>query len=462
MDDIAKWGNPVSLEQMLAARDLRVQKQAELLHRYQRPLICFTLNLAGPYKYYPLAAKTFFYGKQLIEGQLRQNGVPMLYTDTEQADTGCCAYYVVEGDLLQLKALLCAIEETAPVGRLFDIDLLGPDGAKVSRTQIGLPERGCMICGAPSAGCARSRTHSVEHLQRHAILLMKNCFAHLYADHVATAALRALLYEVSATPKPGLVDRANSGAHQDMDFFTFLDSAAVLTPYFRKFVLVGCRQQSTPVPALFRCAQSLGLMAENAMFAATGGVNTHKGLIFSLGLLCLAAGRLLGQTILHDPHPDRAGVPAIPLDALLHNCQELAQCALAGLTPGENLPATHGQRAFLQYGARGVRAEAANGFPNAAGAAFSILQKGGGSEESGLRALLHLLSTVEDTNLLHRGGADGLKQVMETARRLSTSVHLREDLAAFDAQLTEKNLSPGGCADLLAIAYFLYFLCPEG
>ncbi len=101
-----------------------------------------------------------------------------------------------------------------------------------------------------------------------------------------------LLYEVSTTPKPGLVDRNNSGSHSDMDFFTFLDSSASLIPWFREFFCLGWDHSSESDGQIFERLRYAGQRAETAMFSATGGINTHKGLVFASAILCGALGKV--------------------------------------------------------------------------------------------------------------------------------------------------------------------------
>lgn len=112
------------------------------------------------------------------------------------------------------------------------------------------------------------------------------------AVEIGDLAYEALLAEVNATPKPGLVDRANAGAHTDMDHGTFLLSAEALRPWFREFARLGEASAPKAPEAVLPSLRPAGIAAEEAMFAATGGVNTHKGAIFSLGLLTTAAVRL--------------------------------------------------------------------------------------------------------------------------------------------------------------------------
>lgn len=114
-------------------------------------------------------------------------------------------------------------------------------------------------------------------------------------EKIAAFAVESMLYEVAATPKPGLVDRANNGAHNDMDFFTFMSSAAALHDTFDLMIKLGVQKQSSPIQELLPMLRKEGRLAEKKMFEATGGVNTHKGMIFSLGILCGCCGWILGR-----------------------------------------------------------------------------------------------------------------------------------------------------------------------
>ena len=115
------------------------------------------------------------------------------------------------------------------------------------------------------------------------------------AADIGALAFGALLAEVAATPKPGLVDRLTNGAHRDMDFSTFLASACALRHTFDAFAAAGVAGAELSPPALFPRLREIGLAAEQAMFRATDGVNTHKGMIFSLGLLAASAGLLAAR-----------------------------------------------------------------------------------------------------------------------------------------------------------------------
>jgi triphosphoribosyl-dephospho-CoA synthase len=102
----------------------------------------------------------------------------------------------------------------------------------------------------------------------------------------------ALWQELELTPKPGLVDKLNNGSHRDMDHALFARSIAAITPWFSRFAALGDAHADKPVAEQLRLIRPMGMACEQAMYAATGGVNTHKGGIFALGLLCFAAGRV--------------------------------------------------------------------------------------------------------------------------------------------------------------------------
>ena len=269
---------------------------------------------------------------------------------------------------------------------------------------------------------------------------------------VAEHAGRAVLTELLLTPKPGLVDRRNCGAHDDMDFQTFLASARAIAPWWHRFVEKGHASAHVPAGALLPLVRPTGVLCERAMFEATRGVNTHKGAIFSLGLLCFAAGRLDAQGIA----PSRERM-----------CEEVAGMC-AGLVEREldraQEPRTAGERAFRSHGLGGARAEAASGYASVQVVTLPVYDRlrraGVGDEVALLEVLLHLMAFNPDTNLVSRGGLAGLQHVRERARGL-----LREGgalapdglkkMEALDDDLIARHLSPGGSADLLGVTWFL-------
>jgi len=270
------------------------------------------------------------------------------------------------------------------------------------------------------------------------------------ASDLGALACQALLREVELTPKPGLVDRHNSGAHRDMDMATFRASIRAIAPWFPLFYRIGAATRDLPPQAVLPRLRPAGRDCEQAMFRATGGVNTHKGSIFSLGLLLAAAGRL-----------EEDGCSAESL------CAEVARIC-SGLVEAElqpiQQPRTAGEKLFQTHGLTGVRGEAASGFQtvreHGLPAYARILQCGGREAEALHEALLHLLAANHDTNLVHRGGLAGLAYVQACARSLIAAGGVRSSqfqrrIQHLDDVLIERNLSPGGSADLLAVTWLL-------
>ncbi len=399
----------VTLEDILRARDARADAQRRLLQVHRLPLVSFTMNIAGPVKSSPLIELAFDAGLVALCSAL---GQPVTAEIIRPA-TGCEALLVYDRPAAVLKAACLTLETAAPIGRLYDLDVLDTDGSKLSRPE----PRTCLICGGPVTVCSRSRAHGLDAIvgRTHEIL------ADFAAGYLAGLAAKALTEEVRLTPKPGLIDERNNGAHSDMDLPLFLRSIDALTPYFRQITALSL--SGADAAAL----QAAGLEAEAAMFRTTGGVNTHKGALFSFSVLLAALGRYLSD----------GG------DVFAH-----AAALAAELTPPQD---THGAAVTLRHQVGGARSEALAGFPTARKAA-ALLQT-----HDPLTALLWLMAHTEDTNLYHRGGAEGATFVKEQAAAiLAAPPEQRAALAlAMDDTLIDRWLSPGGSADLLALALFL-------
>lgn len=272
---------------------------------------------------------------------------------------------------------------------------------------------------------------------------------------IADAAYRSLILEVCTTPKPGLVDRRNNGAHKDMDLPMFRRSAAALRPYFLACAEAGMHYRGPA--ALVRIVKlvPLGLEAEQTMYRVTSGVNTHKGAIFSLGVFCGAAGYLIQE-------PDIRYLSSIARWSCALMLQDLERA-----DPAE-LAKTHGGQLFLRHGVLGIRGEAAKGYPTvyeiAMPAYLRYRAEGLPRMEAGACTLLHLISTVEDTNLIARSDYQTYVSILrETSRflRTASSADILAVLPEMDDIFIKKNLSPGGSADLLAVTYFLDLLAPQ-
>lgn len=403
----------VTLEDILRARDTRANAQRRLLRAYRLPLVSFTMNIAGPVKSSPLIELAFDAGLEALYDALGQPAA----AEVIRPATGCEALLVYDRPAAELKAACLTLETAAPIGRLYDLDVLDTDGSKLSRPE----PRTCLICGGPVTVCSRSRAHGLDAIvgRTHEIL------ADFAAGHLAGLAAKALTEEVRLTPKPGLVDERNNGAHNDMDLPLFLRSIDALTPYFRQITALSL--SGADAAAL----QAAGLEAEAAMFRTAGGVNTHKGALYSFTLLLSALGRSLTE----------GGDP-------FHTAAAIA----AALPPASG---THGSAVRAQCG--GVRQEAISGFPTARHMRELLSRSGA------LAALTWSMSRLDDSTLVYRGGPEGLRYVRQAASALLALPEnaLAPALEALDDDLIARHLSPGGSADLLSLALFLDAAAPE-
>ena len=269
-------------------------------------------------------------------------------------------------------------------------------------------------------------------------------------ERIGRLAIRSLYREAALAPKPGLVSPGSQGSHRDMDFSTFLRSLQALRAYFPAIAACGQRRPG------FAHLRVLGIEAEAAMLAATSGVNTHRGAVFNLGLLCAAAGRLIAD--------GETPSAATACQAVKNNWAADILDGLATLPATSPLKLSHGLEVARRYGSGGARQEAASGFPAALEIGLpayrSILVATGDGELAAVQALFALIAELDDTNLLWRGGPAGLASGRRSASEFLAAGGVladdwREHAAAIDRDFVARDLSPGGSADLLGVTLFL-------
>ncbi len=260
------------------------------------------------------------------------------------------------------------------------------------------------------------------------------------AVELAASASGCLHLEIDTYPKPGLVSHIDRGSHRDMDASLLHASAVTLQPFFSELARAGA------AGAAMSRLRTIGLAAERAMLAATRGVNTYRGALFSLGLLVAAAGfrsahrvyRPLGEIVA------RLWGPAI-LSAPVQ-------------------PHSHGAQAARRYGARGARHQAAAGFPILYDVGLPRLMQGRrlapqDDEAARVHCCFSLIAELQDTNLLHRGGRAGQTFAHRQARGFLAQGSIgratwRRDAEVVHGAFIARNLSPGGSADMLAASLF--------
>ena len=271
------------------------------------------------------------------------------------------------------------------------------------------------------------------------------------SSRLARVAVASLYDELALYPKPGLVSLRDAGAHADMDARTFIRSIFALRGYFRAIAGAGIRG------ATFGEMKMLGIAAEARMLRATRGVNTHRGAIFCMGLACAAAGWRLARG---------GSAGDAELRATLRRWQYDLRTSPPGgdAAPQHDEARSHGRVAVLRHGVDGARGEAARAFPSvfqcALPALRAALARGANAEQAQLHALFALMAQVADTNVLYRGGIDGLQVMRAAAQRFlaqgsvfasgssARAIELHRHFCAL-------GLSPGGCADLLGVTCFV-------
>ena len=272
-----------------------------------------------------------------------------------------------------------------------------------------------------------------------------------FCSLIGRLAVRSLYAELALYPKPGLVSMMDNGSHEDMDARTFMRSLFTLRHYFVRIAVAGFHD------APFARLKRLGMDAEARMMQATGGVNTHRGAIFCLGMLCAALGRCRAQ---------RTSLSAQAVRAIL--LTQWGQ-ALDDHTRG-GLPHTHGQRVAAAHAVSGAREEVAQGLPSVFDVALPALRRALAEGRSGraarVDAFFSLMAHINDTNVYHRGGASGAETVRTMARAFlenGGTAHPAWEQAALDCHrlFVEKRLSPGGAADLLAATVFVHHATEE-
>ncbi|WP_443876015.1 GNAT family N-acetyltransferase [Leyella stercorea] len=265
--------------------------------------------------------------------------------------------------------------------------------------------------------------------------------------HLATQALQA---ELDTTPKPGLVDKDNNGAHRDMDYALMQRSIDTLHPYFVKLALLGCTD-ALPTHTSIR---DIGIEAEKAMLAATNGVNTHKGALFSMGLAVVAAAHEERKTAANEEQilKERNGG-----EDVLVSLQTTIK-ALAASFPDTN--GTHGSKAkLLSKGTTAIKGaldNAREGYEMlfAEWLPFYIEHRKEHDAHTLHKTLLRIMCNLDDTNVIYRTDLATAEEVKQEARALLDSFE-EVVLKDMDRRYTARNISPGGAADMLSLTIFI-------
>ncbi|MBO1329540.1 triphosphoribosyl-dephospho-CoA synthase CitG [Acetobacter suratthaniensis] len=273
-------------------------------------------------------------------------------------------------------------------------------------------------------------------------------------DRVCRCARNALLREIDLTPKPGLVDRNNNGSHIDMDYNLFCISIETITPFFGIFCQYGRETAFSVAHTTLPGLREIGIKCERQMLAATDRVNTHKGAIFSLALLCCSVGRL-------EARGEIADISNVCRETSLI-CRKIIETDFH--LAAEKTPQTSGEKIYRRYGLAGARGEAVSGFETVRLHAWptykTSMRMYNSREKSELIALICLISRNNDSNIIARAGLTGLDFARGRAFRALSILEGKgyedflKDVWAMNDEFMALNISPGGSADLLSVLGF--------
>ncbi len=274
---------------------------------------------------------------------------------------------------------------------------------------------------------------------------------------IASLAVQAILYEVACHPSPGLVSKVSNGAHSDMNYFTFLDSAAALIN-----PLIHCAKagfSSDNPKEIFKEIRRIGQLGEGRMFHKTRGVNTHKGTLFLMGICCAAGGKALysgaGFSALQKIIQDMTeGIVERELSSRVNELENTHPSRL-----------THGERLFLTHKVEGIRGEVQRGLPTVFDIALEVYRENQQLSQNSrlVHTLLAIMQFNEDTNILHRHSFETLKEVQERAKKIialggmKTAAGIKA-IEEMDEDFCKRKIGPGGSADLLGVTVFLALL----
>ncbi|MCX7951581.1 MAG: triphosphoribosyl-dephospho-CoA synthase CitG [Clostridiales bacterium] len=269
-----------------------------------------------------------------------------------------------------------------------------------------------------------------------------------FIEYIAKTALQATILEVLTHPKPGLVTPFSNGSHNDMNYVTFIKSAKSIAPFLELFVKAGFNKEEDILKEL----RKVGLEAEKEMFKATNGINTHKGLIFILGIISAAYGNLIYTN------------EGISKERLSNKVKNITRGIVERELKNNNYQLTNGQKIFYKYGITGIRGEVEQGLQSIFNYALPTLKsyiKKLDLNDALVNTLLSLMAVVDDTTVVHRSDLDGLmfvKKISQEALNLDGMLTKdgRQHIEKMNQEFIKRRISPGGCADLLSATYMIY------
>ncbi|WP_434798561.1 triphosphoribosyl-dephospho-CoA synthase CitG [Terrisporobacter vanillatitrophus] len=440
------------ITEFLFDRDKRVDYQEKLLkENNNKTLVTIRIN-------YPGIEKSNYITDDIVNtiynDILTYYNKYIVFKHKYKNKEGIIGHFLFDLDFVNVKKEMINIEEEHILGRCLDIDVYTMKNEKVigiSRKDLYKKPRKCFICDMDAKICSRAQNHSIEHIKSYFEDIFKK-YKELekknekLAYEVSQLSLKAMISEVSTFPSFGLVSPVSSGSHEDMDYYTFLHSAMAITPFLKEMFKVGYSYYS--LECIFDAIRDIGKECEEKMYEATNNINTHKGMIFLMGISMAAIGKALYE------NKEFSGIQEI-IKSMVKNILN----DFKDLHKKDKL--THGEKLYLDHGFTGIRGQVQDGLS----VLFEyIIDK---YEDSCLKEndlymqiLIELMARVEDSTVVYRHDINTLRKVQSDAKEIlnmggvftlegKQRCHELEDL------YIKEHISPGGCADLLAISILL-------
>ncbi len=393
------------------------------------------------------------------------------------------------------------IEENHILGRCLDIDVYTMKENKlrgISRSDLFKSPRRCFICDLDAKICSRAQTHSMEEI--------KTYFEETYSKYkqqekkteklaydISQIALKAMISEVSTFPSFGLVSPVTSGSHKDMDYYTFLDSSMAIAPYLKEMFYIGYNYHEEKY--IFDAIRDVGKVCEIKMFEVTKNVNTHKGMIFLMGIVMASIGKVIYDKKKFDEITNvikceikmfevtknvnthkgmifLMGIVMASIGKVIYDKKKFDEITnviksmvedilndFKDLEKKEKL--THGEKLYLDYGFTGIRGQVKDGlsvlFDNIIDKYMDSKLKG---NDLYTQILIELMSKVEDSTIVYRHNIDTLRKVQSDAKHILQlggiyTLEGKKICDELEKEYIKDNISPGGCADLLAVCILL-------
>ncbi|WP_122641189.1 triphosphoribosyl-dephospho-CoA synthase CitG [Romboutsia sp. Marseille-P6047] len=440
------------IEEFLFDREKRVKNQENLFKNYKdKTLVTLRINYPGIEKsnYITDDIVSIIYNEILTYYKKY-----IVYNDRYKNKEGLVCHFIFDADFVSIKKLMIDIEEKHILGRCVDIDVYTMKNDNVigiSRSDLYKQPRKCFICDKDAKICSRAQSHNIEEIKKYfeEVYLKYKDYQkkrETLAYRISQIAVKAMISEVSTFPSFGLVSPISQGAHEDMNYYTFLDSAFAIAPFFKEMYNIGYSYHEPKY--IFDAIREIGILCEHKMFEATNNINTHKGMIFLMGITIASLAK---GTYNNRKFEDIQSIIKSMVNDILDDFKDIENKS----------ELTHGEKLYIKYGFTGVRGQVKDGlsvlFNN-------IIDKYYDSDlsENDLytQILIELLAIVEDSTIVYRHDINTLKQVQNDAKELlkiggvyTSNGKIR--ILELENEYINKNISPGGCADLLAVTIFL-------